>query len=310
MNEGLLPHGEDATGGGIEMEELQHLNESSKERVHFRADNFDLIFTRLYEYYYGKGFTVLMLTGLYNVIVGLLIILISTFLFSCIDYEILFRENSLSQAIDFSGIQRMNAFLAICELVFVFFWIWHICHFFHTWFVFREIRTFYNHMLDLSDREIQTMEWDEVVARIAAVQQDYPNLLPGQPPVNALEITNRIMRRKNYLIGLFSKMAYTANLPVPFAAVLQHYLFTSLMEWVLTTFVISHVFNTDNTVRNEVVTMSQRDRIARELRWRMRITGFLMLILSPFIFIFLILYYIFRYGEEFYSDVDAIGTRT
>lgn len=52
-----------------------------------------------------------------------------------------------------------------------------------------------------------------------------------------------------------------------------------------------------------------RSSLTRELRKRLVIVGLFNFILSPFIFFFVVIYYLLKYGQEFYQNPHLLGAR-
>lgn len=78
----------------------------------------------------------------------------------------------------------------------------------------------------LSQADIQTISWSDVVRRIEAIREDNPitalsSASQGNPSssitakLDAHDIANRIMRQENYLIALFNKDLLDLRIPSP-----------------------------------------------------------------------------------------------
>ena len=88
---------------------------------------------------------------------------------------------------------------------------------------------FYHYLLDIPDRDIQTIQWQQVVTRIMALRDlnlaTASNLSPqtrklldskSRQRLDAIDIAGRLMRRDNYLIALFNKEILDVTVPLPF----------------------------------------------------------------------------------------------
>ncbi|CAG8482148.1 19241_t:CDS:10 [Dentiscutata erythropus] len=136
-----------------------------------------------------------------------------------------------------------------------------------------------------------------------------PNNKPQQR-LDAHNITNRIMRQENYLIALFNKDMLDLTIPIPFFR--QKNFLTKTLEWNLRYCIINHVFNDQGQVRRLFVKDTkgvQRERLTRGLRRRFIFMGILNLIFAPFIVVYLLIYFFFRYFEEYRNNPQNISLR-
>ena len=83
-----------------------------------------------------------------------------------------------------------------------------------------------------------------------------------------------------------------------------------MVEWSLEYTVWSFIFDSHGVRRNILTApASERQKYASNLRKRVRIFGLINLILSPFLFIFVLAYSIFRYVEEIRNHPFLLGSR-
>jgi hypothetical protein len=111
--------------------------------------------------------------------------------------------------------------------------------------------------------------------------------------MDAHDIANRLMRKENYLIALFNKDILDLTLPVPFLRDRQ--LFSKTLEWNLNMCVLDYVFNEQGQVRALFLKDSYRRKLSDGLRRRFLFAGIMNVICAPFIVIYLIMLYFFRY---------------
>ena len=162
------------------------------------------------------------------------------------------------------------------------------------------MRLFYRNTLRITTREMQTMEWQEVVERLGEV-------MPCSNPDISLaeECAMRIMRRDNYLIMW---MATTGTLlhfcvRLPVVNVVWHVPMTRCLEWNLKLTLLNWVLDDEGRMRVNA------GRDADILRQRFRHLGYLNLILLPFVLPFLLVYFAFRHAEEFQTKRTYLGPR-
>jgi autophagy-related protein 9 len=75
------------------------------------------------------------------------------------------------------------------------------------------MRAFCNHKLQLSDRDIQTITWPEVVARVVHLQATTRVSIVRD--LNEHDIVARILRKENYLLGMLNRGVLGLRLDVP-----------------------------------------------------------------------------------------------
>ena len=168
------------------------------------------------------------------------------------------------------------------------------------------MRDFYTHLLEIPDDELQTISWQEVVARLMALRDANPitadNVAPrnrkymgsqSKQRMDAHDIANRLMRRENYLIALFNKDILDLRLPIPFLRNRQF--FSRTMEWNLSFTILDFVFNQHGQVRPLFLKDSSRKMLSEALRRRFLIAGLTNVIFAPFIIVYCIMHYFFRY---------------
>lgn len=170
----------------------------------------------------------------------------------------------------------------------------------------KRIQQHYYWLLGLSDRELRAVEFAEVLRRQFKVQLDYPL---DNTAADVLQVTNRVMRRENYMIALFNKELICLDLPfkIPFIPVRQE--LTRAMEWNLSHCLLNFVFDEHNQIRRWLVRDVQRERLAEDLAKRFRMMAMVNLIFAPFLLLFTLVYTFYRYGEEVYQNPKAVGTR-
>ena len=198
-------------------------------------------------------------------------------------------------------------------------------------YAFRSIRWPITHIMFQAD--IQTISWPEVVRRIQAIREDNPvtalsSTNHGNPSssitakLDAYDVANRIMREENYLIAIFNKDLLDLRIPLPFA--LRRLLNTNgeqgmtlntALEHNLRICLMRYLFDNRGRVREVFLKDKDKNREAliigyaiyrlennkadkgNSLRHRFILMGILNAILAPFIVLYLLMYYFFRYFE-------------
>lgn len=162
------------------------------------------------------------------------------------------------------------------------------------------IKKFMNDRLKVTERDMATIEWNEVVDKMISLQES--GILITRHKIDPLDITSRIMRKENYFIAMINKGVISVDFPW-LSRCMPPFL-TRTMEWNLNYCIISHMF--DNH------TFSIKQRFVSDpgaLKRRLITFGVLNLILSPFISIFALLYSFFKHGQQMHKNPGVLGTR-
>ena len=165
---------------------------------------------------------------------------------------------------------------------------------------------FFLYLLDVSDSDIQTISWQEVVSRLMLLRDANPVTADGvgakqrrfmgsqsKQRMDAHDIANRLMRKENYLIALFNKEILDLTLPIPFLRNRQ--LFSRTLEWNLSLCILDFVFNEQGQVQPLFLRDTHRRALSDSLRRRFIFAGFMNVVCAPFIVIYLLMLYFFRY---------------
>lgn len=179
---------------------------------------------------------------------------------------------------------------------------------------------FYLYLLGVSDAEVQTISWQEVVSRLmtlrdsnpataAAVSAKHRRFLGSQSKqrMDAHDIANRLMRKENYMIALVNKDILDLTLPIPFLRNRQ--LFSRTLEWNLNLCIMDYVFNEQGQLRTLFLKDTHRRALSDGLRRRFIFAGIMNIIVAPFIVVYFLMHYFFRYFNEFKKSPAQIGSR-
>ncbi len=179
---------------------------------------------------------------------------------------------------------------------------------------------FYHYLLEIPDTDIQTVSWQEVVKRLMLLRDSNPSTAAGvserhrrfmgsqsKQRMDAHDIANRLMRRDNYLIALINKDILDLTLPIPFLKKRQ--LFSKTLEWNLSLCILDYIFNEQGQVRPLFLKDTHRRALSDGLRRRFIFAGFMNVLCAPFIILYFIMLYFFRYFNEYQRNPSQIGSR-
>lgn len=204
--------------------------------------------------------------------------------------------------------------------LFTFFWIGKLVQYILDIRRLRHMHDFYHYLLNISDPEIQTISWQQVVSRLmalrdanpataAAISAKHRRFMGSQSKqrMDAHDIANRLMRKENYLIALFNKDILDLTLPIPFLRNRQ--LFSRTLEWNLNLCILDYVFNEQGQVRPLFLRDTHRRALSEGLRRRFIFAGIMNIFAAPFIVVYFLMHYFFRYFNEYQKNPSQIGSR-
>ncbi|KAJ8325595.1 autophagy protein atg9 [Batrachochytrium dendrobatidis] len=269
--------------------------------------NLDAFLTRIYEYYCGKGYFCMSLVDLTSIASLAFIIFTSTFLLSCVKYELIHEKKRLLDVVDSDCIGSMSWPTSTILLVFILWWVFQVFRFFTSLPRLREMQAFYTTILEISDDKLQNTLWSDVVDRIIQTRDLYGRSNPTAVlrKLDAHDIANRILRKDNYIIAMINKNVL--NLSVPLFGKRQ--IMSKLIEWNLQWCIFELVFDSKGQIRKEYLRESQRSRLIERMQKQFRKMAILNLLLSPFLLIFLVIYSLFKYAEEYQRNSSALSAR-
>lgn len=244
----------------------------------------------------------------------------STFLTSCIDFGKVRSSHTMSEILIPKCTKNMSSTTNLLIWLFAFIWVWKSFEYLLDIRRLHHMHNFYRYLLDIPDTDMQTVSWQEVVKRLMALRDSNPATAASSSErhrrvmgtqskkrMDAHDIANRLMRRDNYLIALINKDVLDFTLPLPYFRNRQ--LFSKIMEWNLSFCILDFVFSERGQVRPLFLKDTHRRALSDGIRSRFLVAGFVNLICAPFIIIYIIMLYFFRYSTEYQRNPSQIGSR-
>ena len=282
--------------------------------------NLDIFLEDVYNYFSQHGFWSILLRRFIGLITIAFVIGFSLFLSQCIDYRLIKQSTKLSQVLRPQCTRRMGFTPNVFLWTTTFIWICKAFQYVRDIQRLRHLHDFYLHLLNVSDVEIQSIEWQEIVSRLMALRDSNPTIAPNtsaatrkwahtqsKQRMDAHDIANRLMRKENYMIAMINKEILDMTLPIPFLRNRQ--LFTRTLEWNLNYCIMDLVFNNKGQVRPIFLKETHRKELADALRRRFLFAGSANLIIAPFLIIFILIQKFFTYFNEYQKNPSSIGSR-
>ncbi|KAK4194605.1 autophagy-related protein 9 [Triangularia verruculosa] len=285
------------------------------------VQNLDKFIKEVYDYYMGCGITAIVTERLLHLLNVAFIAVLLTFLTQCVDYSRIRGSQKLSQIIVPQCTRKMSGWWNLGLWLFAFYFIWKAIQYILDLRRLYHVRDFYIYLLNIPDHDMQTITWQEVVARVMALRNHNSKTATALTPaqrhfigsqskerLDASDIANRLMRRENYLIALFNKDILDLTIPLPFLRNRQY--FSRTLEWTLMFSVLDMVFDEQGQVNQKFLRSDRRGEISEKLRARFRFAGVMILVLSPFVSLYLVIYYFLMYYHEIQKNPSLLSSRS
>jgi len=274
--------------------------------------NLDQFFTNVYRYWEGKGFTVILVARILNLTALLFTIVASGILLLSIDYSAIHSECLKTEECTLwdvayiknplrDGPLTLWKSLSVLYLtIFAGYWLFSAAHFIHELRGLLEVRHFISYNIGMSERSLRAATWPEIAARLVAAQRSVRLCISKD--LTEHDIVSRIMRKDNYLIGMLNEGVFALHVPLP--GLQGHVLLTKTVQWNLRWCVLDAMFD-ESTFKIQQSFI--RDEAA--LQRRFRIMAVVNAIFSPFLFVFLVIYFFMKNAEALYHRPSSLGER-
>ncbi|RDL31849.1 Uncharacterized protein BP5553_09251 [Venustampulla echinocandica] len=287
------------------------LMSSAKDKAMWRwanVQNLDNFMKEVYDYYLGSGMWSIVLERALNILTSVFLAVFVTFLSQCVDFQKIPHSKRLPEVLVPKCIKNMSGMPNVAIWIFTLLIIFRVYQLFIDIPRLMRMHDFYVHLLGIPDSDMQTISWQDIVARIMALRDSNPRTAEKMSAKNrryvgsqskarldAHDIANRLMREENYFIAMFNKDILDLTLPLPFLRGRQ--LYSRILQWNLDLCFKDYIFNQYGQVRQLVLTDSHRRQLSDGLRTRFLFAGFMNALFAPVIVI------------EYKKNPSAIGSR-
>lgn len=284
------------------------------------VENLDNFLAEVYMYYLGNGFVSILLHRLLSMLTSAFVFGFMVFLGNCINYDKLRKGSDMSTIVTAHCGRRMSGWASLLVWVMSLLWVMKLFQYLLDIRRLWNLHNFYRYLLGISDVEIQSISWQEVVSRLMALRDSNPHtaaMLPAKhrrflgsqskQRMDAHDIANRLMRKENYLIALFNKEVLDLTLSLPLLGNRQF--FSHTLEWNINQCVIDYVFNEQGQVKTLFLKDTHRKALSDGLRTRFKFAAVLSIVIAPFLVAYVFVHYFFSYFTEFQRNPSQIGSR-
>ncbi|KAG8486863.1 hypothetical protein CXB51_020372 [Gossypium anomalum] len=272
----------------------------------------DLFFERLYSYYCEKGLWCIIIKWIVELLSVGFTICFSGFFLLFVDWNGLHNAKCGMDAVEsgtkpcdlakealhehpLTPLTLSKAIVAGYLVLFSVYWVFCFLRFFAQLKDTLGIQHFFYNSLHITDSEIQTMPWAAILEKVVRLQSS--SQLCVVKDLSTHDVVMRLVRKENYFIGMLNKgvLAFPISPWVPGAGPTVK-------------------FGSGGTRHRLILTKNfcvRRDFITnpRTLKKRLIIVGLTMLLLSPFLVIFMLVYLFLRHAEQFYNHPSTASSR-
>ncbi|KAM9323279.1 autophagy-related protein 9B isoform 1-T2 [Pholidichthys leucotaenia] len=308
---------------------LVHVPEGLKDSWH-HIKNLDNFFTRIYHFHQKNGFTCMMVSDFFGLVQFLFVVTFTTFLFSCVEYDVLFANRAVNhtrpgqnpldrnkvtlpdailpsqQCIESIQGNRWIIFLLIMAAIF---WVYRLVKVFCNILSYWEIRQFYIKALKIRMDELCNFTWQEVQNRLISLQREQQMCI-HKKELTELDIYHRILRFKNYMVAMINKSLLPVHLQLPllgnvvFLTQGLKYNFELILFWGP-----GSLFQNKWNLHPKYKRSGNRLELAQQLSRVILLIGLANLLLCPFILVWQVLYAFFSYTEVIRREPGSLGLR-
>ncbi len=258
------------------------------EKVGNKKDINSLYLFNLYYYYYNRGYRNLILSELTNLGVLGFSIFFLFFLVQCVDFDGLINYNlnesiSFSKFIKFDNFWKFHPVIIVISIVFCIYILFQLISIIINSRKFWIIRNIYKEELEIDNNELETLTWNEITNKIMK-HYCITNL-------NSYTIALRIMTKENLIISIYDKLEHLK---------FNKYPLTKLLEWNFIFCFINPLINENREIDSNI--KLNGIKYHQQVRNRLKKIAIVNFIFMPFILLFMVLYMILQYGEQFYNN--------
>ncbi|XP_071217645.1 autophagy-related protein 9B isoform X1 [Salvelinus alpinus] len=308
---------------------LVHVPEGLSDSWH-HIKNLDNFFTRIYQFHQKNGFACMMLSEFFELFQFLFVVTFTTFLFNCVEYDILFANRAVNHTgpgqnpLDRNKVSlpdailpsqqcteriQENSWIIFLLIMATIFWVYRMIKVFCNILSYWEIRQFYIKALKISMDELCNFTWQEVQDRLISLQREQQMCI-HKKELTELDIYHRILRFKNYMVAMVNKSLLPVQLQLPLLGNLVFltqglkYNFELILFWGP-----GSLFQNKWNLHPKYKRAGNRLELAQQLSRVILLLGVANLLLCPFILVWQVLYAFFSYTEVIRREPGSLGAR-
>lgn len=279
----------------------------------------DTFFKSIYDFHQGHGLVCILLKTVLSLFQYLFTMIFLSLLVNCIDYEAIFdnnenghrkwsiiwkKEPTCIDSIIFKSSPTFKIFLIAASTCFSV----NLYRSIKQLVQFIEIKQFYENSLKISSSKISDYTWYEVQEKLLKAQTEIQMCI-HKKTLTELDIYNRILRFKNYMVAMANKeILPSVYIPgIGSTNFLSHnlkwnYKILFFDSWF-------SIFENSYNLHGRYKRVKDRKLLATQLSQTITILSIVNLILAPFILVWQIIYSFFTYVEMAKTDPKIFSKR-
>eukprot|EP00042_Codosiga_hollandica_P045257 m.456940 g.456940 ORF g.456940 m.456940 type:complete len:662 (-) comp56980_c0_seq4:1700-3685(-) len=285
----------------------------------------DQFFENAYTYYTDKGLQCVLLDRILKHLGMLFIVVVWIFVFVCVDYTQLehhimnpvcgnssanngglFTEDCFgNQPISFARIKSAGFFVYLTLVCFFVYWGLEVYKFYKQVPAWLEMRVFYEQVLQITPRSLQTISWDAVLKKLVVAQREF-KLCITVSELDQVDIVSMICRQDNFYSALFQQDWFPQ-----YITVYGYQFFTPILEWNIQRCIKGIVFTERHTVHEKIQSGAHGNRaeVSQSMKTMFKILAGANLLLIPFIALIRITSFLFQNADEWRKRPASLGLR-
>ena len=274
----------------------------------------------VYIYFLGHGFWAITMRRALNLLRLAFVVGFGVFLTSCVNYSKLRGSTNMSQIVVDRCIAKVHGLIHFVLWIFCFFWIIKLFQYAYDVRRLLGLRNFYTYLLEITELELQTISWPDIVERLMLLRDSNPHTTSqgsaksrkflgaqSKQRMDAHDIANRLMRKENYFIALINKEVLDFTLPIPFLNNRPFY--SRTLEWNINQCVFDFTFSEKGQIQTLFLKDTHRKQLSEALIRRFKFAAVCNLLIAPFLIVYFLLHYFFEYFNEYQRNPSQIGMR-
>ncbi|KAL4646463.1 autophagy-related protein 9A-like [Arapaima gigas] len=284
----------------------------------------------IYHFHQKNGFACMMLSEFFELVQFLFVVTFTTFLFNCVDYDVLFANRALNHTgpsqnpLERNKVTlpdailpsqqctrriQENSWIIFLLIMAAIFWLYRLIKVFCNVLSYWEIRQFYIKALKIRMDELCNFTWQEVQGRLINLQREQQMCI-HKKELTELDIYHRILRFKNYMVAMINKSLLPVQLQLPllgdvvFLTQGLKYNFELILFWGP-----GSLFQNKWNLHPKYKRAGNRLELAQQLSRIILLMGMANLLLCPFILVWQVLYAFFSYTEVIRREPGSLGAR-
>ncbi|KAF3858153.1 hypothetical protein F7725_011354 [Dissostichus mawsoni] len=255
----------------------------------------------------------------------LFVVIFTTFLVNCVEYDVLFANRAVNHTgqgqnpLDRNKVTlpdailpseqcteriQENSWLIFLLIMAAIFWLYRLVKVFCNVMSYWEIRQFYIKALKIRMDELCNFTWQEVQDRLISLQREQQMCI-HKKELTELDIYHRILRFKNYMVAMINKSLLPVQLQLPLLGnVGLKYNFELILFWGP-----GSLFQNKWNLHPKYKRNGNRLELAQQLSRVILLMGLANLLLCPFILVWQVLYAFFSYTEVIRREPGSLGAR-